>query len=550
MMTILIAEDRAADREFLETVLSLGGYHVVEAEHGERALMLARTKAPDLIISDVMMPRVDGYELVRQIRADPKTAGIPVLFYSATYLPDELAGLAASCGVHVLTKPSEPEAILRAVETVLREGRIPSALLGLEDQQTHLRLLTDTLCETHEHLMLADITRLKEAEQRLVRTQEHTEFALTAAQTGVWVFDLSTGHITWSESMRAVMGLGPGKSGGTIDTFMATVNPDDRAELTARIEQAIAQPDDFDLKFRCIWPDGTTHWVTTRGRFVLDALGRPAEMVGVATDVTEREELEARLRQSQKLEAIGALAGGIAHDFNNLLTVIGGYARFVSDQLDAGDPRRDDIDHILRAGESAAQLTRQLLAFGRKQILRPLHLDLNELITETSSMLRRLIGEHIDVATQLETDLPAITADPTQIEQILLNLATNARDAMPTGGRLTIDTRTLDVSRSFARANGRPGALRGRVRHRYRHRHGCRNAAADLRAVLHDQGHRARHRSRLGDRVRHHEAERRIHPRGHRPRPGHELRRVFPHSEIRRPGLPPTDGRTGGRARF
>ncbi|MFN8581281.1 MAG: ATP-binding protein, partial [Gemmatimonadaceae bacterium] len=175
-------------------------------------------------------------------------------------------------------------------------------------------------------------------------------------------------------------------------------------------------------------------------------------------DVTVRRQLEEQLLQSQKLEAVGALAGGVAHDFNNILTVIRGHAGLLGDVLPPGHPGHQDLREIAKAAERAASLTRQLLAFSRKQMLQPVALDLNEVVSSLMSMLRRLIGEHVDVVFVPQAGLGIVTADPTQMEQVIVNLVLNARDAMPTGGRVRISTENvlLDESREYERRHGLP----------------------------------------------------------------------------------------------
>jgi len=173
--------------------------------------------------------------------------------------------------------------------------------------------------------------------------------------------------------------------------------------------------------------------------------GRTLRVVAVR-DITERKRLEEQLREAQKMEAVGRLAGGVAHDFNNLLTVMGGYAELLLEQLEPADPRREAAREILQASQKAASLARQLLAFGRRQVLQPRIVSLNDLVLGTYRLLRRAIGEHIEVELALSPHAGNVRADPTQIEQVLLNLALNARDAMPEGGRLTITTASVDLT--------------------------------------------------------------------------------------------------------
>jgi two-component system cell cycle sensor histidine kinase/response regulator CckA len=175
--------------------------------------------------------------------------------------------------------------------------------------------------------------------------------------------------------------------------------------------------------------------------------------------VTDRRRLEEQLHQASKMEAVGQLAGGVAHDFNNLLTVITGYGALVADALPPGDPVRELVGEMVRAGERAAGLTRQLLAFSRKQVLSPRVVDLNAVVADTERMLRRLIGADVDLAARLQPNLGRVRADPGQVEQVVMNLAVNARDAMPRGGKLTVETRDVELGEDYCRTHpeARPG---------------------------------------------------------------------------------------------
>ncbi|HEY3381222.1 MAG TPA: PAS domain S-box protein [Vicinamibacterales bacterium] len=195
--------------------------------------------------------------------------------------------------------------------------------------------------------------------------------------------------------------------------------------------------------------DGTLYTEEATISPVCDPTGRIINFVAVERDMTAHLRLEEQLRASQKMEAIGSLAGGVAHDFNNLLTVILGCTAFAIETLREGDPLREDLLEVQKAGERAAVLTRQLLAFSRKQVLEPQVLDLNHVVINLEKMLRRLIGEDIDLQQVLAPNLGPVRADPGQIEQVIMNLVVNARDAMPNGGRLTIDTANVDLDEEY-----------------------------------------------------------------------------------------------------
>jgi len=181
--------------------------------------------------------------------------------------------------------------------------------------------------------------------------------------------------------------------------------------------------------------------------------GKAPSFVAIIRDITDRKKLETRLQQAQKMDAVGRLAGGIAHDFNNLLTVIAGYSDLLLEKLAVDDSSRADVSEIKRAAERAAGLTSQLLAFSRQQVLQPRVLELSSVVTQVDNLLRRLIGENIELITRLDHDTGRVKADPGLLEQILINLALNARDAMPQGGKLTIETGNVDLDEADARTH-------------------------------------------------------------------------------------------------
>jgi PAS domain S-box-containing protein len=244
-----------------------------------------------------------------------------------------------------------------------------------------------------------------------------------------------------SPSSQAVLGRPPHELVG--DSFGGLVHPDDLEAAWSNFQQSITAP--TSMTVRAVHTDGSVVSLEATTSPLPGPDGAPARILATVRDVTERRLLEEQLRQSQKMESIGRLAGGVAHDFNNILTAIRGYAELLLIDLADDAPARESAAEIARAAGRAAALTGQLLAFSRKQVLRPQRLDLNEIVSGMSSMLARMLGEDVVLTTALESELRPTLADPTQVEQVLLNLAVNARDAMPKGGRLRLRTANVDL---------------------------------------------------------------------------------------------------------
>jgi PAS domain S-box-containing protein len=284
-----------------------------------------------------------------------------------------------------------------------------------------------------------DLTERRRADARARESEALLRDAQEIAGVGSWSRDVRTGESAWSDELYRIFGLAPQSVPASSECFLSLLHPDDRPRIEARLEDAVRRGGTFAYDHRIVRPDGTVRAVHCRGRVFADASGAPVRVIGSTQDVTERRALEAQLRQAQKMEAVGQLAGGVAHDFNNLLTVIRMHAELGLAELDAAHPVRADLDEVQKAAARAATLTRQLLAFSRKQVLQPEALDLNRVVAEGGAMLRPLLGPARHLVT-----LPAPTpvwvfADRTQIELVLMNLAVNARDAMPDGGTLTIE---------------------------------------------------------------------------------------------------------------
>jgi two-component system cell cycle sensor histidine kinase/response regulator CckA len=305
------------------------------------------------------------------------------------------------------------------------------------------------------------ITEQKRVEQELQRRDESLRLAIAASNLGIWHWNIATGELTWSDLIFSMFGV-PQGTAVTYEQFVSTLHAEDRERVTTLIQAAVDGKTDYDTEYRCVWPDGSIHWISAKGRGAYDAQGRPVRMEGVVLDITPRKRLEEELRQAQKMEAIGQLAGGVAHDFNNLLTVIlGQVARL--EVVPGLPPRaRDSIHDINYAAERAASLTAQLLAFGRRQVMNARDLVLDDVAASVTSMLQRMLGEHIVLDFEPSRPAGRVHADPNMLTQVLFNLAINARDAMPRGGRLVIRTSLESCpERTGLEAPGVAQAVRG-----------------------------------------------------------------------------------------
>ena len=301
-----------------------------------------------------------------------------------------------------------------------------------------------------------DITERLRAEEAL-KSYQGTEAALRNSEEnyrslveGVRdvIFALSPGGEVTSlnPAFEEMTGFPPGEWVGR--PFEALVHPEDvplALELFGRVLRGEPRP---TIQFRILTKTGPYRVAEFSASAQLRD-GKLLGILGIGRDVTERLGLEQQLRQAQKMEAVGRLAGGVAHDFNNILTAITGHAELLLEDLGLHDPRRADVDEIRRSAERAAGLTRQLLAFSRQQVLQPKVVDVNALVLDMDKLLRRLIGEDVELATVLDPALGRVKADPGQLEQVIVNLAVNARDAMPDGGKLTLETRNIDLDSSY-----------------------------------------------------------------------------------------------------
>lgn len=488
MQRILIVEDSPTQAEALRIVLTEEGFGVVVARSGEEALDIlkeARKDAFDSIVSDVYMPGMSGYELCKTIKSNPDLREVPFVLLTARKEPTEIiSGL--ECGADgFLTKPVEPAYIAGRLHSLIHNRVLRQTgkfRLGVElsflgrtfnitaEKEQILNLLITTFEDIH--LTNAELQRKKdellEAKAKVEDYARRIEVALDVSQDQLRVrnqainaLDVAVVLTDATHPERPVEDANPAYERITGCGLRAALGrplglmegPETDRTVSAELRMAIAKCVPAAATLLCYRKDGKAFWNDMLISPVNDGHGKISHLVVLMRDVSERRSLERQFAQAQKMEAVGQLTGGIAHDFNNLLTVILGNLDLLQEEVQQAPRLREMIELAVRATLRGADLTRQLLAFSRRQTLEAEVIRLEELVNGTVQLLRRTLGERIEVATRFADDLWPAFADPAQVESALANLAINARDAMPKGGRLTIEAANQTLSAEYAAQN-------------------------------------------------------------------------------------------------
>ncbi len=305
---------------------------------------------------------------------------------------------------------------------------------------------------------VTDITESKRAEEELRRSEAFLAEGQQISHTGSWGWNLVTGKIFWSDEHYRILGFHPTTAELSFNMFWERVPPENRSFVQQYLDNATQERRAFTLEYQIVHADGSIRILLTVGRPVIRPAGEIEEYIGTTMDITERKQAEEalrkaqdELRQSQKMEAIGRLAGGVAHDFNNLLGIIIGYSELLKNTLRSNGPQLEQVEQISKAAEQAASLTRNLLTFSRRQMPRHQVLELQLLLRGLEKMMRSVVGEDIELILKTDAAPSFVRSDPGQIEQAILNLVINARDAMPTGGKLTLSISNVFLDEEFVR---------------------------------------------------------------------------------------------------
>lgn len=412
--SILLVDDQEPNRYWMKRALTNAGFAVAEAECGVSGLHWLQNHTCDLVLLDVGLPDLSGYEVCRRVKAFPELPPLVVLISARfTGSADCVEGLETGAD-GFLTSPLEPAELVAHVRALIRRR------------------------ETEQQAFLASLRRSEERYRQL----------FDSAGDIIYNHDLQGRFTAWNRKGEELTGYTRADMVAmTADQLIAPEFVPLAAAMSRR--KVAGELTQTTYEVEVIAKDGTRIPLEVSSQLLLQD-GEVIGITGLARDIRERRQLQAQLLQSQKMEAVGLLAGGVAHDFNNMLAVINGYACLLSTMLPTDSPAvgpvRDGLAEIRQAGERAAALTRQLLAFSRKQILEPQVLHVGELLVSLERLLRPLIGEDIDLQVEIDPDVDCIRADPHQLEQVLVNLAVNSRDAMAQGGSLLFRASNRDVS--------------------------------------------------------------------------------------------------------
>jgi PAS domain S-box-containing protein len=365
------------------------------------------------------------------------------------YGPRFAASLLASSSIVLLAVITWLSALsLRRVESE-RQTTAEALLQSHDDLERRVVARTSELASLNQQLE-REVSEHRRTGEQMRREREFSARLIESSADGILAFDDTFRVTAWNPAMERISGYDRGevlgRSGLEVFPFLDAIGENRQLAEVLAGKPAWTRDQPFDIPEK-----GRQGFFDCSYSPLRDESGRVVGGLGIIHETTDRRRLEDQFRQAQKMEAVGRLAGGVAHDFNNLLTAIMGYCQLSRRRLPAAEPGHQDLDEILKAAQRAAALTRQLLAFSRRQVLEPKVLDLNTLIMDLEKMLRRLIGEDIDLVTAPGADLASVKADPGQIEQAILNLVVNARDAMPDGGKLTIETAAVELDEEYAR---------------------------------------------------------------------------------------------------
>ncbi|MDD4155211.1 MAG: response regulator [Candidatus Cloacimonetes bacterium] len=466
-MNILIVDDVEINLYMLKTLLVGHNHTVFETANGEEALDLLGKEKVDLIISDILMPVMDGFTLCLEVKKNPLFKNIPFIIYTATYTGNKDEEFALKIGADkFIVKPCEPDLFIQVINDVMQNHNNKTENIANENKDQNddiYKLYNERLIRKLEHKMFQAEQEIQiriETEQQLKRNESILNNTQKIAKIGGWELDLIHNQMFWTQEVYDIHGIKnniliSNNPEEIINQSINCYDPEDQKKVENAYKLCIEKAIPYTLECKFTSQTGEQKFVQT-GAIPYIQNNKIIKIQGYIMDCTQQkleqqkqEKLKEQLLQSQKLESLGQLAGGIAHDFNNILNIILGYGELLLHTLPEDFHKINEIQEIVKAGQKAADLTHQLLVFSRKNITEMKIFDINETIKDIKKLLSRLLKENISLTTNLSENLEQIEADPTHIYQILMNLILNARDALPNGGNITIETSNVTVDDKY-----------------------------------------------------------------------------------------------------
>lgn len=443
---ILVVDDDPRNLIAVEEVLRSPGIEIITADSGEAALRHVLKDDFAVILLDVQMPRMDGYEVAGLIRNRPRSSRVPILFLTAFNKDDIHVFRGYSAGaVDYVFKPIEPLILKSKVDVFVDLYRKTEEIRRKGEEER--RLLMENLRVRSEKL---------KTEQALRRREEHQSIVLQSLPIALYTATVQGDHRQLhftNESIERITGFPPAAFLGSPDFWASRVHPDDRERVLAQLQE-LPHQSSLTLEYRWTCADGTERFFLDQTMLMQDEGGRPREFFGMWFDISERKQMEQNLLHASKLEAVGRLTGGIAHDFNNMLSVVIGNLDLLEKAIKGNAKAEPRVRMAMEGAQRCADLTHRLLAFSRRQPLQVSIIDVGTLMPGLLELMRRTLGEHINVSLDIENASHPIQFDRAQLEAALLNLAVNARDAMPHGGDLSISVKTENVEEGAAERSG------------------------------------------------------------------------------------------------
>ncbi|CAM3005536.1 ATP-binding response regulator [Rariglobus hedericola] len=471
MTRVLIVDDKEENVYYLQALLTGHGFEVETARHGAEALVKARQHPPELIVSDLLMPVMDGYTLLRHWKSDAALRLIPFIVYTATYTEEQDEKLAFSLGADAfILKPAEPEDFLTRIRTVQSAPAVAQPVTHFDSvggEQDTLKIYSETLIRKLEEKTLQleqsnqalqkDIAERTRMEESLRESEERFRATFEQAAVGIAHVGVDGRFLRVNDKLCEITGY-PREELLRLTFIELTMHEDRVAGDQARLEMLGHARTDFSAEKRYLRKNGAVFWVSVVTTLLRDHQGAAKYFISVIADITERKTLEQQFLRAQRMESIGTLAGGIAHDLNNLLAPIMMGVELL--RFNSIDPKTAKmIDNMERSAKRAASLVRQVLSFARGVDGQRVLIQVRHIINEVEAIIESTFPKNIRLESSLGADLWPVVSDPTQLNQVLLNLCVNARDAMPDGGCLTLKTSCATLDEQSAAMN--PGATAG-----------------------------------------------------------------------------------------